>query len=117
MGKPAVIKLITENSRTHGVHEGVEDNARTVYCTVRSVGRSEFYNALNAGIKPEYVFILALEDDYQDERMLDFQGKRYRIVRTYAPEDGGIELTAERSDVNGETDDEDDAGDADADAG
>ena len=117
MGKPAVIGLVTENSRMHGVHESVTEDVRPVYCTVRSVGRSEYYNALNAGIKPEYVFILALEDDYKDERLLDYQGKRYRVVRTYAPEDGGIELTAERSDVNGETDDEDDAGDADANAG
>ena len=111
MGKPAVIGLVTEISRTHGVHESVTDDIRTVYCTVRSVGRSEFYNALNAGIKPEYVFIIALAEDYKGERLLDYKGKRYRIVRAYEPEDGGIELTAERSDVNGETDDEDDAGD------
>ena len=108
MGKPAVIGLITENSRTHGVHESVTDTIRPVYCTVRSVGRSEYYNALNANIRPEYIFVLAMAEDYKNERLLEYQGIRYRVVRTYAPEDGGIELTAERGDVNGEETDEGD---------
>jgi len=112
MGKPAVISLITETNRAHGVHETVTENTRTVYCTVMSVSRTEYYNALNAGIRPEYVFVLALAEDYKDERLLDYKRKRYRVIRTYETESGGIELTAERSDVNGEADNEDDAGDA-----
>ena len=108
MGKPAVIKLITENSRTHGVHESVEDNARTVYCTVRSVGRSEFYNALNAGVQPEWVFVLTLAEDYQGERIVRYHGQKLRVVRTYVTSDDGIEITCERSDVNGQ--DENNAG-------
>ena len=98
-----VIDLITETASAHGVHDTVTETARTVYCTVRSVTRTEFYNALNAGIQPEYVFVLALAEDYQDERVVRYRGQKYRVVRTYRTEDDGIEITCERSDVNGQT--------------
>ena len=97
-----VIDLITENRSAHGVHDTVTEEARTVYCTVRSVTRNEFYNALNAGVQPEYVFVLALAEDYQGERIVRYRGQRYRVVRTYMTDDDGIEITCERSDVNGE---------------
>lgn len=101
MMRADVIDLITETESAHGVHDTVTETARTVYCTVRSVTRSEFYNALNAGVQPEYVFVLALSDEYQGERVVRYHGQKYRVVRTYVTEDDGIEITCERSDVNG----------------
>ena len=111
--KPDVIILITESARTHGVHESVTDIERTVLCTVKSVTRSEYYTALNAGIMPEYIFALALAEDYHNERLVKYQGLKYRIRRIYRTDEGGIELTVERSDVNGEETDEDADDDAD----
>ena len=102
MMRADVIDLITETASAHGVHDAVTETARTVYCTVRSVSRSEFYNALNAGVQPEYVFVLALAEDYQGERVVRYHGQKFRVVRTYMTEDDGIEITCERSDVNGE---------------
>lgn len=101
MLKADVIQLITENRTGHGVHEAVTDTARTVYCTVQSVSRTEFYNGLNAGVMPEYVFRLALAEDYQNERIVFFRGQKYRVIRTYVTEDDGIEITVERSDERG----------------
>ena len=98
-----MIKLVTETASAHGVHATVTETEREVMCIVRSVSRSEYYNALNAGIEPSLVFYLALSDDYQGERVVRYQGKKYRVVRTYLTEDDGIEITVERSDVNGET--------------
>jgi len=101
MMRADVIDLITETASAHGVHDAVTEEARTVYCTVRSVSRSEFYNALNAGMQPEYVFVLALAEDYQGERVVRYNGQKYRVIRTYRVDDG-IEITCERSDVNGQ---------------
>lgn len=98
-----MIKLVTETASAHGVHATVTETEREVMCTVRSVSRSEYYNALNAGIEPSLVFYLALSDDYQGERVVRYQGKKYRVVRTYLTEDDGIEITVGRSDVNGES--------------
>ena len=56
---------------------------------------------MNAGVRPEWVFVLALAEDYQGERVVRYKGQRLRVVRTYVTEDDGIEITCERSDVNG----------------
>ena len=101
MMRADVIDLITENASAHGVHAAVTETARTVFCTVQSVTRREFYDAKNAGIQPEYVFVLALAEDYQGERVVRYKGQRFRVVRVYITSDDGIEITCERSDVNG----------------
>ena len=113
MNRADVIQLITENRTGHGVHEAVTDTERTVMCTIQSVTRSEYYNALNAGYQPEYVFKLALAEDYQKERLVKYHGQRFRVVRTYLTDDEGIEITVERSDENGtdEEPEDDDNGD------
>ena len=106
MTRADVIVLITENRTGHGVHEVVTDTERTVMCTVESVRRSEYYTALNAGFQPEYVFKLAIAEDYRNERIVKFHGQKFRVIRTYLTDDEGIEITVERSDENG-TDEED----------
>ena len=102
MVRADVIELITETASAHGVHDTVTETAREVFCTVQSVTRNEFYNALNAGVQPEIVFKLALADDYKRERVVRWKGQKYRVVRTYLTADDGIEITCERSDENGE---------------
>jgi hypothetical protein len=109
MTRADVIDLVTENRTGHGVHEAVTDTERTVMCTVESVRRTEYYYAENAGHRPEYVFVLTLAEDYQDERIVKFHGQKFHVVRTYRTDDGGIEITVERSDGNG-TDEEPDSG-------
>ena len=101
MNKADVIQLITENRTGHGVHEAVTETTRTVMCEVSSVRRSEYYTALNAGFQPEYVFALALAEDYRNERLVVFHGQKFRVIRTYLTEDDGIEITVERSDERG----------------
>ena len=111
MVRADVIGLVTETRSAHGVHEAITETVREVLAEIRSVTRSEYYNALNAGVQPELVFKLTLDADYQDEHFLRYGGKKYRIVRTYLTNDGGIEITAERNDENGtdtvDTDDTD----------
>lgn len=101
MVRADVIGLVAETRSAHGVHEAITESVREIPAEIRSVTRSEYYNALNAGVQPELVFKLALDADYQGEHILRYSGKRWRIVRTYLTNDGGIEITAERSDENG----------------
>ena len=106
MVRADVIGLVTENRSAHGVHETITESVRDVLAEVRSVTRSEYYTALNAGVQPELVFKLTLDADYQGEHFLRYGNQKFRVVRTYLTNDGGIEITAERSDENG-TDEED----------
>lgn len=63
----------------------------------RSISRSEFYQAAAQGLKPAAVLILFF-GDYSDEKVIGWQGKYYRITRTYQrPDSDDIELTIEEA--------------------
>lgn len=107
MAKAASIQLITRNRRAHGVHETTTDQKRLVLCTVRKVRQSEYYQAENAGYSPEYQFDLTLAADYHEESALEYQGREYRVIRTFEKPEGGLEIIAGRSERNEpDTDDE-----------
>ena len=94
MVRADVIDLIGENPEAHGIFDPPSEGARTVFCEVRSVGFNEYYTALSHGLNPTVVFRLTERDDYKGEKILTWNGKRYRVVRTYTDNEA-IELTAE----------------------
>lgn len=75
------------------------ETSRTVYAHVESISRSEWYEAGNAGFKPEFRFRLP-RSSYAGELALNFGGVRYSIYRTFT-EKGEIELYAQKA--TGET--------------
>ena len=51
------------------------------------------------GVSPTYVFRLSDRREYQGEKILKYNGDRYRVVRTYV--DGyAIEITAEPATID-----------------
>lgn len=75
------------------------DTPRTVFCKIRSVGRTEFYQASQDNMYPTIVVNISHYIDYQGEKALlhtDWTGveRRYEIIRTYRTGDS-IELTCE----------------------
>ena len=80
-----------------------------ILCKVKSIGRSEFYDAAMTGLKPEIVFVIH-EAEYNEEREVEFEDQRYKVLRTYK---GGMakqgsrlafdemELTCERVTADG----------------
>lgn len=93
-----VIKLISENPSAHGAFEQVEETSRTVFCEVKSVTRSEYYLAASAGLAPEFVFGLSDIAEYNGEKLCEFKGERYKVVRSYRNGDA-IELTVQREGI------------------
>lgn len=114
MAKAGVIHFITESRKAHGVHERTTREKRMAMCTVRNARQSEYYQAENAGMKPEYQFDLTLAEDWHGERLLEYQGQVYRVIRTYETAPGGLEIIAGRYDANGtdETDQDDSGSDS-----
>ena len=53
-----------------------------ILCKVKSIGRSEFYDAAMTGLKPEIVFVIH-EAEYGEEREVEFEGERYKVIRAY----------------------------------
>lgn len=83
------------------------ETKQKVLCRVAEVGSNEFYNAQVADLKPELKFIVK-QFEYSGERKVRFDGKVYRVIRTYTEVSRGkvyrrialkfdeIELTCER---------------------
>ena len=76
--------------------EGYENNSTEtktqVFCSVNAgVVRSEFYEALKAGVQLS-VTVEMWEEDFNGAEYLDYNTKRYKIGRTYPTGHGTLEL-------------------------
>ena len=91
-----VIFLISEDPDVRGVFEKPNTRERMVFCTVRSAGMREVYEALAHNMRPEVVFVLADAAEYDGEKTCRWGGLIYNIIRT-AEKGQRIELTVERS--------------------
>lgn len=73
--------------QTQGVDEYgdpvVTEVTREVFAKLGSVGQKEFYQAHAVGLQPEMKFVLADYMDYEGEALAEYDGQRYRILRTY----------------------------------
>ena len=74
----------------------ITETSRMVFCGVRSVGQQEFYQASATDFHPELKLVLADYLDYQDERLVEYNGRRYRVIRTYRAGQE-LELVVERA--------------------
>lgn len=94
------VELLTLIKRTPGMDADsnpvINETARTVFCSLRSIGQREFYEAYASDFHPEVKFVLADYLDYDNETMAEHNGQRYRILRTYRTGQE-LELTAERA--------------------
>lgn len=88
--------ILTLIQQTRGVDEYgdpvLQETRRDVFCGVRSVGSKEFYQAQAVGLQPEVKFVLTDYLDYNDEQLVEHNGERYRVLRTYRKE-RELELT------------------------
>jgi head-tail adaptor len=66
-----------------------------VYCSMRSMKYSEFYQAAAVGMKPELALSLRRED-YANQTYVKYNDIEYRVQRTYITDKSRIELTLYR---------------------
>lgn len=59
------------------------ETERTVFCRVASIGQREYYEAQAVDVYPECKFILADYLEYDNERLCEYDGQRFRVLRTY----------------------------------
>ena len=76
----------------------IRETSRVVLCGVRSIGQQEFYQASATDFHPELKLVLADYLDYQDEQLVEYDGRRYRVIRTYRTGQE-LELIVERAPV------------------
>lgn len=83
-------------------NEVVTYTDRTVFVQPRSVYRSEFYEAAQTGLHPSITFELTNRADYNGERLIEWNGTLYNVIRTnwFAQRDA-ITLVCEERVQNG----------------
>lgn len=102
MDRSDVITLVKQayTKDEYGVQVPTESR-RDVFAQVDSVTASEFFEGGRNGLNPELRFTV-FAFDYEDERVVEYNGSRYAIYRTYLARDDDLELYAERKGgVNG----------------
>lgn len=86
------IGLISIEYTQDDLGEWIETEVKTdVFATVQSVTMYEFYEAGREGMKPGYRFHVWMTE-YDDQELVEYKDKRYRVYRTYIRKDGRIEL-------------------------
>ena len=76
-----VLTLVSESPGDHGIFEEHTETKRDVFCQVRSVSRAEWYQAKSNSLHPEFVFRISDKADYENEKICEYHGTRYRIIR------------------------------------
>ncbi|WLR53554.1 phage head closure protein [Mesobacillus subterraneus] len=77
-----------------GQVDEIETYSRQVFCKKKSVPQNEFFQAGLNDIKASIVIIVHTLD-YQEEESVKYDGKVYRIYRSYERKDGKTELYGE----------------------
>lgn len=92
------ITLITEKEPEEKTNENGFQNPTTevknvVFCNKRSVSQGEYYKAQQAGKQVE-AKVEVHAADYAGEVLIEFEGRRYSVLKTYEPPDSDVvELT------------------------
>lgn len=95
--------LKKECGRTYDAYanEKIEYTDRVVYCQPRSVYNAEYYNAAQAGLHPSVSLFLANRADYDGEKLVEFEGKLYNVIRAdWKAQRDGITLILEDKIIN-----------------
>jgi len=97
-----VITLIEITTTPNDLGDSVESETRTEVCADKlKINQTESYQAMGHGIKPANKFKIWFAE-YDDQQRFEYNGKMFKVVRTYNPDDEYIELTGEAL-VNGST--------------
>lgn len=79
-----VIKLISTTQGTDDYGDPIpKETAREVLPSLGSIGQKEFYQAHSVGLQPELKFVLSDYLDYENETLVEYEGQRYRVLRTF----------------------------------
>lgn len=96
MVQAEVIKLIAETTTLDEILQEVKTyTEREVYAQVRSISRSEWFDAGRNGLKPDIAFIMK-KYDYNGEKIVKWDGELYGVYRTFLGRGQRIELYCEK---------------------
>ena len=78
----ATLKGPTSVSYDSYGNETITYQSTDVFVMPRGVYNAEFYNAAQAGLHPSITFELTNRADYNGEKIIEFEGQEYNVIRT-----------------------------------
>ena len=98
----AILKSYSNEGFDKYGNKTTKEVKRTVFVQPRGVYASEFYNAAQLGLKPSLTLYMTNRNDYQGEKVLEFEGKEYSVIRVdWTAQRDGISLICEERVRNG----------------
>ena len=98
----AILKSYSNEGFDKYGNKTTKEVKRTVFVQPRGVYASEFYNAAQLGLKPSLTLYMTNRSDYQGEKVLEFNGKEYSVIRVdWTAQRDGISLICEERVRNG----------------
>lgn len=95
MDRSNVINLISQTYEIDEIGQRVPvETSRTVFCDVRSITRAEWFDAGRNGMQPTYIFTM-FAPDYENEKIVEFNGHRYGVYRTFRARNEVMEVYVE----------------------
>lgn len=83
-------------------NESIETTKTDVFVFPRGVYQSEYYNAAQLGLKPSITFELANREDYHNEKVVEYHGRFYTVLRVdWSAQRDNISLVCEERVNNG----------------
>ncbi len=96
MDRSNVVTLISQTYALDAIGQMVATEVeRDVFCNVASVSQTEWFQGGQNGLNPEYQ-VTMFAPDYEGEKLVEFNGVRYGVYRTYVRNDELLELYLER---------------------
>lgn len=96
MDRSNVINLIAKNSIQDQNYNWIDQEIVTeVFCDVLSITQTEWFEAGRNGIEhPAFIFVIN-RNEYTGQQIVEFNGQRYGVFRTYEARNESLELHCE----------------------
>lgn len=95
MDRSDVIKLIKTTYQNDAINQRIPiESERQIFCNVKSITSTEWFEAGKHGLKPTYCFEI-FAPEYEGEKIVEYDGERYGVYRTFRPTGEKLELYVE----------------------
>ncbi len=86
--------LIKQTFTINAVGDSIAaETSRTVFVEFQSIGLKRKIDALATGLNVEFKLLLKDIAEYDDEKIIEYKGKRYNVKNVFIRDDQAVELT------------------------
>ena len=86
--------LIKQTFTINAVGDSIAaETSRAVFVEFQSIGLKRKIDALATGLNVEFKLLLKVIAVYDDEKIIEYKGKRYNVKNVFIRDDQAVELT------------------------